>query len=475
MHLSIFGILYILLTLFFCRKKKWFTYWYVFSNSLFATSVFIVGDFPIKPFYISTLVMFFVFVRGNMISRNSFKEKDSSSIFLFLTWIYITFLFTFLLTNINVISSDQEMSDYGNLKEIHVTWASLSQTIFPLFGIFSFFVIKAYIKSKQDIKDFTRGYVLSFIPLIITVCVLFTLRNLVHAPALLQGFFAFINPTYNRNVAGNQWGAIGDISRTFTYIGEPSYTAKYYLIMISLFSGFLLYKKNSLPQQSLYIIINLFIIAMIIVLGSTTGYVGFVILAVLIGFLFFRYKFMFLGNGIKQNSTFIAFSFIFGLLVCIPLVLMFFEQISFFANYLLVNHVDKIEGDAGSGVVRLNTNILAMDIFFKSPIFGVGYGHNRTNSYFTFLLSNVGIVGFALMNFFCLYLILMPLKKLKNMPADLKTDCMIYVTMFIITYLINFSFSSTVAIAFGWFWTNAAILGSILRWRSLDGYDDIQF
>lgn len=472
MHLSVFGVLYILLTAFFCRKRKWFTYWYVFSNTLFYTSVLTVGNFPIKPYHISTIIMFFVFVRGNIFSRNSFKEKDTSSLFLFLTWIYITFLFSFLLSNINVISSDQDMSDYGNLKAIHVTWGSLSQTVFPLFGIFSFFVVKSYIKSKQDIKDFTRGYVLSFIPLAITVALLFTLRNIIHAPALTQAFFSFINPTYSRNVSGNEWGSIGDIARTFTYVGEASYTAKYYLVMMSLFASLLIYRKNNVVQKSWLFFLNLFLLGLTIILGSTTGYVGFIILAVIIGFLFFRYKHEFSENGVKANSNFIGFSFIFGVLLCIPLILMFYEQISFFANYLLVNHVDKIEGDTGSGVARLNTNLIALDIFIKSPIFGVGYGHNRTNSYFTFLLSNVGIIGFVLMNFFCIYLIIMPLKKLRNMSPDLKTDCLIYVTMFIITYLINFAFSSSVAIAFGWFWTNAAILGSILRWRNLEGMEE---
>lgn len=472
MHLSVFGILYILFTLFFCRKKKWFTYWFVFSNTLFYTSVLTIGDFPIRPYHISTIVMFLVYVRGDLFKRISLKEKDSASLVLFLAWVYITFLFSFLLTNIDVIPSDQEMSDYVNLQKLHVTWGSLSQTIFPLFGIFSFFVVKAYIKNKQDIKNFTRGYVLSFIPLVITVSILFVFRNVTHSSGLTQAFFAFINPTYTRNVAGNQWGSIGDIARTFTYLGEASYTAKYYLIMASLFGGLLLYKKNSIKQKSFYLLIILLLIILIIVLGSTTGYVGFFILAFIMGFLHFRYKKALPVTTIKGNSDFIIMIIFFGIICIIPLVIIFNDQISFFANYLLVNHVDKIEGDSASGVARLNTNLIALNVFLKSPIFGVGYGHNRTNSYFTFLLSNVGIVGFCLMNFFCLYLIIMPLKKLKNMPEDLKLHCMIYVIMFAITYIINFSFSSTVAIAFGWVWTNAAILGSLVRWRTLGGMDE---
>ena len=472
MHLSVFGIIYILFTLFFCRKKKWFTYWFVFSNTLFYTSVLTIGTFPIKPYHISTIVMFLVFVRGNIFKHNSLKEKDSLLIILFLVWIYITFLFSFLLSNIDVISSDEAMSDYGNLRVLHVTWGSLFQTVFPLFGIFSFFVVKAYIKSKKDIQQFTKGYTLSFIPLAITVCILFVLRNITHSAGLTQAFFAFINPTYSRNVSGNQWGSIGDIARTFTYVGEASYTAKYYLIMASLFVGFLLYRNNTNKQKVFYGILVLFLICLILILGSTTGYVGLFILLCLIGFLHFRYKYAMPVYSTRGNSNFVTAMVFFGLLIFIPLALIFNEQLTFFANYLLVNHVDKIEGDTGSGVARLNTNLIALDVFLKSPIFGVGYGHNRTNSYFTFLLSNVGIIGFGLLNFFCLYLIIMPLKKLKGMPDELKMHCIIYVIMFIITFFINFSFSSTVAIAFGWFWTNAAILGCLIKWRSLKDLDD---
>lgn len=472
MQFSVFGIIYILLSLFFCKKKKWFTYWFVFSNSLFYTSVVVIGDFPVKPYHIATLIMFFVFVKGDLIRKFSFREKDSSVLILFLIWIYLTFIFSFLLRNIDVIPPSQDMSDYQDLQKLHVTLGSISQTIFPLFGIFSFFVIKAYITTKQDIKDFTKGYALSFIPLAVTVIILFVFRNITHSSALLQGFFSFINPTYTRNVAGNKWGAIGDISRTFTYIGEASYTAKYYLILISVFGGFLLYKKNSWKQKSFYLFLLLLLFALISILGSTTGYVGLVILLILFGFIHFRYKNVMPKPYLNSNKNFLVINIFFSILLLAPLLIIFNDQLSFFINYLFVNHVDKIEGDTGSGIVRYNTNLIALDIFIKSPIFGVGYGHNRTNSYFTFLLSNVGIVGFCLLNFFCFYLILMPLKKLNNMPTDLKIHCIIYVIMFMISYFINFSFSSSVAIAFGWIWANAAILGALIRWRSLEDIEN---
>jgi len=472
MSISVFGIIYILITLALCFKRKWFTYWFVFSNSLYYTSVLTVGDFPVKPCYVSILVMFFVFVRSNILTRNSFRQKDISSLFLFLVWIYVSFFCSFFLKNIQVLPSDSSLSDYSNLQMLHATWGSVTQTIFPLYGIFSYFVIKAYIKTKQDIKDFTRGYVLSFIPLVITVIVLFIFRNVIHASSLTQLFFSFIYPTYSRNVEGNTYGSIGDIARTFTYIGEASYTAKYYLVMVSLFVSMLLYKKNTNFQKTYLLFIFLLLIAMITILGSTTAYVGVIMLGLIIAFLYFRYHHIIPAPVVRSNSNFMALTTIFGFLIIIPLVLIFYDKIMFFINYLLVNNVDKIAGDEGSGVIRLGTNLIGINVFLQSPLFGVGYGHNRTTSYFSFLLSNVGIVGFLLFNFFCWYLIVMSLKKLKRMPGDLKVHCMIYVTMFIITYIINCSFSGTVAIAFGWVWSNAAILGSLINWRGLEDVKD---
>ena len=172
--------------------------------------------------------------------------------------------------------------------------------------------------------------------------------------------------------------------------------------------------------------------------------------------------------GLKSNGRFIFFITLIAPLILIPVALIFYNEILFFINYLLVNHVSKIEGEAGSGYGRIQNNLVALDVFMKSPLFGVGYGHNRATTFLTFLLSNVGIVGFLLFNFFWFYLILMPLKKLKNMPDELKMHCMIYITMFIITYMVNFLFSSSVAIAFGWVWTNAAILGKLIDWRNFD-------
>src|SRR5438552_10195747 len=287
MSISVFGIIYIILSLFFCQKKKWFTYWFVFSNSLFYTSVFVIGSVDIKPYFVATLIMFFVFVRGKIFSSNSFKNRDVSSLILFLVWIFISFPFSFFLTNVNVIPSDTAMDDYSTLHPLNVSWSSLDLIFNPAFNVFSYFVIRAYIKTKQDIKDFTRGYIISFIPLFITVSILFVLRNVIHQSVLTQAFFAFINPSYTRNVSGNKWGAIGDIARTFTYIGEASFTAKYYLIILSIFSGFLLYKRNSIGQRIVWFAGVLLILVLITVLGSTTGYVGFIILFIVIWLLHF--------------------------------------------------------------------------------------------------------------------------------------------------------------------------------------------
>ena len=462
------------MSFFFLKKKRWFTYWYVFSNSLFYSSLITVGSVDIKPYFISTLFMFFGFVRGDLFSKNSFKNKDVAALFLFLAWIVLTFPLSIFLKNINVIPSDSQQSDVEVLHPINAKIGSIIYTLNPAFNIFSFVVVRAYIKTSQDIKDFTKGYLLSYIPLVITVIILFIFRNVIHTPALTEAFFSFINPTYKRNVSANTWGSIGDIARTFTYVGEASFTAKYYLMMMSLFAGMLLYQKNSIQKKVLLLFNLLLILILITLLGSTTGYVGFFILLGIIGVLYLGYQHTIRASIVNSNSRFIFTFLIFSLFVLIPSVMLFYDQIVFFWNYLLVNHIDKIEGEAGSGYVRIQSNLIALEAFFKSPLFGVGYGHNRATTFLSFLLSNVGIVGFILFNFFWFYLVFVPLRKLKNMPQDLKMHCIVYVTMFIITYLTNFLFSSSVAIAFGWVWTNAALLSRLADWRNLEDYSQLE-
>jgi hypothetical protein len=469
MQISVFGIIYILLTLFFCIKKKWFTYWYVFSNTLFYTSVLTIGSIVIKPYHIATLVMFFVFVRGKIFFKSNLATKESRILLIFLVWIYITFLFSFFLpANINVISENENYSDYSHPVIFHATWSSITQTLFPLFSIFSFFVVKAYITKVQDIKDFLRGYFYSFIPLAITVIILFVLLNVMHMPILIQGFFSFIYPTYSRNVDSSDYGAIGDIARTFTYIGESSYTAKYYLIMMCVFTCMLLFRNNTKIQKYFFISSIVLLIFFIALLGSTTGYVGTLILIFVLGYLYFKYRRYITVRVVRSNLNFVTLFVLFSVLIAVPLCIIFYDQIAFFINFLMVENLGKIEGDAGSGTIRLSTNLIAMNIFLKSPFFGVGYGHNRSNSYFTLLLSNVGIIGFFLLNYFMCYLVIMPLAKLKKMRTDLRLHTMIFASMFIISFIINFAFSGDVAIAFGWLWTNAAILVKLNNWKKFE-------
>jgi len=229
-----------------------------------------------------------------------------------------------------------------------------------------------------------------------------------------------------------------------------------------------LYRNNTKWQNFFYVCLILMLIGFIIILGSTTGYAGLVLLILILAYLHLRYRRFQNRLAVKNNLNFFTLFFLFGFLIVIPVCIIFYNQISFFINFLVINHIGKIEGDAGSGALRYNTNLIALNVFLKSPFFGVGYGHNRSTTYFTLLLSNVGIIGFFLLNYFMLYLIVMPLTKLKAMRNDLRLHAIIFVTMFIISYIINFAFSGDVAIAFGWLWTNAAILSRINNWKKLE-------
>jgi len=460
MQIPIFGILYMGLSLLFCLNRKWFIYWYVLGNSLFYTTIIAIGTHTsIKPFHFNTLLMFIFFVRGKLFDRKIFKGLDVLLLISFFVWLVICFIFSFYLPNgLLVLGNSNAFKGVDALVPLQPSISDLSQLAFPLFGIFAFFVLTAFMRTQEDIKLFTRAFLWSFIPLALTVMFLFVLRNVTHSGVLLQAFFRFINVLYDRDVSDNAYNSLGDISRTFTYIGEASYTAKYYLLMMSIFITLLIYKKYSIYKKYLLIGLILFQFLLIIILGSTTAYVGFCILMCIIGYLYLRYQNRFSKKTVMSNLNFLGTNFFFLFLIGVPLCLMFLDQIIFFFNYVQETHIDKLEAAAGSGENRLNSILAGLDVFFQSPIFGVGYGKNRSNSYMIFLLSDTGLIGFALLNLFCYHLIIAPLKRLNRMPKDMRVYCLIYVTIFSSAWVIYFSFASNVAILFGWFWTIAAIL-----------------
>ena len=62
-------------------------------------------------------------------------------------------------------------------------------------------------------------------------------------------------------------------------------------------------------------------------------------------------------------------------------------------SYIFDNHLSKIYGDSGSGVVRILNLQHSLDLFLSNPIIGIGYGSHRSTTLVFSLLVNIGILG----------------------------------------------------------------------------------
>lgn len=466
MNFTIFGYIIIFLSILFLFNREKFIIWYVFSSSLFYTTVAYVGNTPIRPFHITTLFMFLFFVRSKILNKDNFSLKSSFYLILFLLCVFISHLFSvFYSGSINVISDDMSFRDFDYLETFKFKISNLSQTIFPLFGVFCFFVIRSFISSLKDVRAIINGYLISFIPLALFIfatqfAVIFGFSDVIYA------LFSFINPVSDRDVLSD-YNSIGEMVRTFTYIGEPSYTVKFLFIVFSILFYSLLFKENTKVSRLLYLSGLLLIIYFIFSIGSTTGFVGLLFLF----FLFFilKNKSINFHNSYlyNKNLIFINLGFLLVVILLIPVFAYSIDFLTFYFEYINDTHLSKLDGETGSGVARVNTSYVSFDLFLKSPFFGIGYGNSRSNSYLTFLLSNVGLFGLLFFLSFCFYLIKPLFVKLKFIQSELLFYSILFIFIFIHTIVMYLLFASTVVVSFGWFWINAGVLSSLIKFRSL--------
>lgn len=464
MQITLFGIFIIFFSLISLIKRKYFIYWYTFTLSLFGTTIGLIGKTPIRPFYLTTILMLLVYVRFDFFRKINFKNKDVFLLTLFILWIISSHFFSiFLSGQVNVLTSDLSFRDLDRIIPLAFSFSNLTQTIFPIFGVFMYLVVKAFIKNLDDVKLFTKAYYFTFFPLVITV-VLFQFLKLSGNSAVILFLFDFINKANTQNVL-KDYGAIGEMIRTFTYIGEPSFTAKYYCLLLVFILSFYIHNDERRIKKNYYILILLILVVLIITLGSTTGYIGLIITLIIYFLTERRISSRVVSKRfwkMNKNQLYVV-SF---LILCISIGYIFISDslFNFISSYFTDNHLNKIYGEEGSGIARVNTSLYSFELLYKSPLFGVGYGNNRSNSYFTFLLANIGIIGFIIINIFFIRLIF----KLIRIPSYIRLDTeygkqlVIYYSIVVSSYIIYFTFSSTVAIAFGWFWPNVAILNFLL-------------
>jgi len=196
---------------------------------------------------------------------------------------------------------------------------------------------------------------------------------------------------------------IGSFTRVNSTFLEPSVFATY---LTGIF-GFLLVWWVRRPSWIILLCTVLTIGAMLIT-TSTTAYLGLVSIITCILCVFGLLQ---LVNGGWISKTLLAIVFATGAFIWLSLIAFIsFNDIRDLANLVLLQ---KSDGD--SFRVRIDSDLQSFKILWQTYGFGVGLGSNRPSSFFTFLLSNVGIMGFVSLGLFLIALTRLALQSTKHL------------------------------------------------------------
>ncbi|WP_251931502.1 hypothetical protein [Salinibacter ruber] len=265
---------------------------------------------------------------------------------------------------------------------------NFTQLAYPTFGILLFHFLVMEIKSRDDIRKVVDILVMGSLVVAgmsITAGVLYTIgQGEVYSKTL--GIFA----VGEFGAKGPEAGSIGRFFRTYTIAGEPGFTAVTLLVGTGLVTGDFLKKGKSLvswPMTKLSILT-----LAILINGSTTGYFG---AGLLISWSVIAP--LYLGQGSIADVIRPFVYVLVGLLVVGGIVSTIQVSGLGFYEWLNTYHIAKLQGEgAGSGATRLYVSWYTLkNVFLSSPILGVGYGSHLSLSFVTFLLANIGVLGFG--------------------------------------------------------------------------------
>jgi hypothetical protein len=200
---------------------------------------------------------------------------------------------------------------------------------------------------------------------------------------------------------------IGSFTRVNSTFLEPSVFATY---LTGIF-GFLLVWWVRRPSWMLLLCILLTTGAMLIT-TSTTAYLG---LVCIVACVLCAFGLLQLINGGWMSKSLLAI--VLATIAVSWLCLIAFMGSSDIRD--LVNLVLLQKSDGDSFRVRIESDLQSFEILWHTYGFGVGLGSNRPSSFFTFLLSNLGILGFIFLGLFLVALTRLALqntRKLQQTP-----------------------------------------------------------
>jgi len=451
-------------------KKKIYLYWaIIICSPLFDTSIINLGYIieKIQPasYFAGLLIikLFFEYLLGKK-NFHKLKYNENFVLIVFCSISLLSLIMPIILKgNIRVMGFDQSFfGDYAKLDyyassiPLELRRTNLTQYLYLVFMVVSYFNITNLIKSeKQIIKT---SIILVKLGLIVTI------MGFLYQIFVILGFYNiynyinyFLKGRFLQYSGKTAFG--GQIPRMYTIVGEPSFTASFLILSLSLVFVPLFLKKNLKLKNYPYNYLVFFIFSLgIILCTSTTGYFGLFILLLC----FFLFHFL---KGRKKTNILNLRTLINFIVIIIFMsisILIFFNF--FFDNpisYFLEEHVGKILQTSGVGKARYIGAKYSFDIFLKSPFLGVGYGSHRTPSVFFTLLANTGIIGVVLFMLFNFLIIKKGIKVYKHNPNTEISIVMLALTLVSIIYVFFIIFAHPVLfINFFFYWIVLALISA---------------
>lgn len=327
---------------------------------------------------------------------------------------------------------------------------NLTQILYPTFGILLFHFLVRELRSVADLRktiNILVGGALVIAVMSIASGALYTMgRGGLYEQVL--GLFS-VGPPGAKNPES---ASIGEFLRMYTLAGEPGFTAMTLLAGAGLVAGDVLRSGESVIRQPT---IKLFILgAALLFNGSTTGYFGAGLLI-----LWAIMALWYVGRG-SLGTTIRALGVVLGSLVLIAALASTIQVsgLSFY-EWLTEYHLAKLQGEGvGSGQIRSYVTWYTLEtVFLSSPILGVGYGSHLSLSLVTFLLANVGLVGFGVFLAFLYTAFRNARKTARSAQGPLRKMAFMAAVVFVPFLTTLFVAKATSGINYGLTWTIIAL------------------
>lgn len=369
---TIEGVIFTPLALYFFFKRPRLLFPLLILSTVFqASSIVSSGPVGIQPYYCIALlfVVRFLFLRGqhgeDRILSYTFAQLWIA--FAIVAIVSATVL-PFVFQGIPVF--DPKLTTIENVLNPASLRFQLSNVVQPLFLVLNVLVVLVATRQAKSIDLAHR------------MCM--RASYLVVALVFLQELFFWLGIPFPTKLLNNNpgYGVVPINAQNLRPAGsftEPSMAGAVLAAIVAIFLWKYFAGKSSIPKAAIAVV------ACLLVASSSSLLAVIIVFAImLLSYPIVRLPWFIRIAKLKRISVFIICAGVLALLLIIPS----------FRTMLLAQTLEK--GGSDSAFVRLGADLFALNLTLQTHGLGVGLGSNRPSSFVASLLSQVGVVGFAL-------------------------------------------------------------------------------